>query len=367
MGEILNNSSGDAGAEPDMPPSLSHRKLKEWKEMEEFYAIFHDGPFGYVMTDGRGYIQRYNEIAATILDAPDGNLRRKRVLDFLYEDGKKKMMALMGQHSLGWLTPLRLIKTKCPYNGSRLMTYFLKGFVGEGGKQCFCILLLRNDFRPDDEYLEQHEILYKTIVQTQEAERAAISASLHDTVAQYLYGIHLHLQHLQMNGTHDEAVLPVQQMLHEAIRLIRDFSNDLAPMLLRDNGLYMSIMQMVNKLSLPSFKINAQVDEKVDALAADVQLSIFRIVQELINNGMRHAQATAMSIRINEMETFRIEIEAVDNGRGFEMDENNEIVFGSGLRNIQNRVLLHGGELEIRRVKEGAAIVASLRTNLFLS
>lgn len=347
----------------DVPPSMGQRRPQDWKEIEEFYTVFHDGPFGYLIIDERGYIQRFNKVATEILGHPDSMLKRKRLLDFLFEDGKKKMMALLLENPTTWFSPLRLVKTKYMGTGTRLITYFLKGFSSTTGKQAYCVLLLRNDFIPGDENCIQHEVLCKTIINTQEAERAAIGASLHDTVAQYLYGIHLHLQHLALKDISKAEIAPIQLMLQETIHLIRDFSNDLTPAFLRTNGLRKAVSHLATKLSLPGFEINVKVDEKVDTLCPEMQLCMYRIIQELVNNGMKHAHASKMKICICLKEAT-VEISVTDNGRGFKSimeKENGGVRFGSGLQNIQNRVLLYAGTIEIKTDEQGTTIQIKLK------
>lgn len=361
MEQIRLKENNESKKESQSNDKTSIRAVTE--EMEEFYMVFNDGPFGYLIMDEKGYILRHNKIVLDIFGYPNNSLKRRRLFDFLYEDGKKSLADVMKLNPKNWLNPLRLIKTKYGGIKSRLITYYVKGFTSVLHKKVFCVLLLRNDFGPGEESSIQHEILCETIVNTQEAERSAISASLHDTVAQYLYGIHMHLQTYALQELLKNDLTPIRQMLHEAIHLIRDFSNDLDPNFLLENGLYNALLKLTKKLALPNFHISLHIDENIEKLTLDLKRCIYRIIQELINNAMKHAEATHIDLHIQINDQQRLDVIAVDNGKGFEIHENDGIRLGSGLWNIQNRVILYGGNLEVRKIPKGAYVLASLYIN----
>jgi PAS domain S-box-containing protein len=194
----------------------------------------------------------------------------------------------------------------------------------------------------------------------EERERRRISDALHDSVSQLLYGIKMKLSALDLG--HTKAHIDISTLIDQAIRETRNISFELAPSILLDFGLPATIDELVKRLSVPNMKIQAKVTGFVTREDMLLETSIFRMIQELINNCMKHAHASL--VRINVKKGKHIEIQVQDNGVGFDYQEQERSASGSGLRSIKNRISLYNGELTIDSVPgKGTAVKIVLNHN----
>jgi PAS domain S-box-containing protein len=177
-----------------------------------------------------------------------------------------------------------------------------------------------------------------------ENERRRISDALHDSVSQLLYGVKIKLGMLQC--TEDiESINEITVLLDMAIRETRNISFELAPSILIDFGLPATIEELAKRLSSKKMVIKTKIsgfNERVDLL---LETSIFRIIQELINNCMKHAEADLITLDIFKNKIIQIEVK--DNGKGFDVGEQERAPAGSGLSSIRNRVSLYNGQMKI--------------------
>ncbi|SDE96064.1 PAS domain S-box-containing protein [Mucilaginibacter pineti] len=178
-----------------------------------------------------------------------------------------------------------------------------------------------------------------------ENERKRISDSLHDSVSQLLYGVKIKLGLLNSDKDNIKAVLEISELLDLAIRETRNISFELAPSILTDFGLPATVEELVKRLSAKNMEIRAKIsgfNERLDPL---MEISIFRIIQELINNCMKHSGATLVKLTIKKNKN--IDIEVKDNGKGFNVAEQEQLPGGSGLSSIKNRMNLYNGQMKI--------------------
>jgi signal transduction histidine kinase len=211
--------------------------------------------------------------------------------------------------------------------------------------------------------LEQQKLILTATLSAQEKERYKISNALHDSVCQLLYGIRLNLQNVQHTFNLKNEFKNVNQLLDQAIRETRELSYELTPSVLRDFGFTAGVKEMAQRLSTSSFQIKTSLKTGADLLHQDVQLYVFRIIQELINNCIKHACATTAEIIVCT-ENGWINVKIKDNGKGF--DVKNSLSKGSGLRGIKNRVFLLNGEMDIKASVKGTAVAIRFKNDLEL-
>jgi len=198
-------------------------------------------------------------------------------------------------------------------------------------------------------------------LQAQEKERKRISDALHDSVAQMLYGIKLSLQN---SGTDllNDTESNVNQLLNQAITEIRNISFELAPALLKDFGLNDSVCEMAKRLNTGNFSVVVKSQGEKVRYQPDLEISAFRIIQELINNSIKHGNATQVTIKINNMNQL-IAITVSDNGIGFNLRSVDYLTRGAGLLSIKNRVSLYNGTFEVKSATgKGTAFNITLKT-----
>jgi len=199
-------------------------------------------------------------------------------------------------------------------------------------------------------------------LQAQEKERKRISEALHDSVSQLLYGIKLNLQELSSpEAATGERLLNINMLLDQAINETRDISFQLAPSILHDFGLAESVKEMAKRMSTPGFCISVKTPDRSHRLKPELEISAFRIIQELVNNSIKHGRATETIVSINLLKD-QIIITVKDNGEGFDMQDPGYLLRGSGLLSIKNRVSLLNGTFDIRSAaKKGTSVTIILK------
>lgn len=199
--------------------------------------------------------------------------------------------------------------------------------------------LLRNQ-------LEYQRLLHQATVDTQEQERAEIGKELHDNINQVLTTTKLYLD-LALTNTElkEELIRKSLQNTNSVIQEIRQLSRSLMDPSIGDLGLVDSINDLIGNIHLTQkVKILFAADPVVDSLLdSNQKLTVFRIIQESLNNVLRHANASEATIDLCiQDEYFHLTLK--DNGVGFEPET---IKAGAGLKNIQNRIYLINGTLRL--------------------
>lgn len=179
------------------------------------------------------------------------------------------------------------------------------------------------------------------VIDTEERERQRFSKDLHDSIGPLLSALNLYITALSKNGSkerHEQAYALAKETLSETIKSIREISNNLGPQSLTDFGLKVAIKGFVQRLQInESLTINLNLDELgTNRYPAPVEVGLYRVVTELINNTLKHAAATEVVINAFEQNGL-LRLVYSDNGKGFSFPE----VLGKGghgLSNISSRI-----------------------------
>lgn len=189
--------------------------------------------------------------------------------------------------------------------------------------------------------------LTQASIDAQESERRTIGEELHDNIGQQLTTIKLFLDYAKT--TADENTLEMVNLalkgVSDVINDVRAMSRSIVPFTLKDLGLIDSINELVDSLmrarSLNIGFCHTEFNE--GALAENEKLSLFRIVQEQLNNIIKHAGAQNVWISLSvKSEEFVLQIR--DDGKGFSSGQSRK---GIGILNIKNRAELFNGKAEI--------------------
>lgn len=192
--------------------------------------------------------------------------------------------------------------------------------------------------------VDQEKEMLNAIIFAQEQERARISEGLHDGVAQLLYAAQSRLQLVKPGNTEKE-LKEALYILTEAIQETRMVSYELMPPVLRDYGLEVCLKTLADRIAggklllLWDINIPGRLPEKLE-------ITIYRIVQEILNNILKHAGATVtrMSLRLAGKYLY---LKVTDNGCGFVLKRSKSAYAGTGLQSIRNRVKLLNGKIRI--------------------
>lgn len=226
--------------------------------------------------------------------------------------------------------------------------------------QCVNIVQNINELKVAEEELlnlklrQQREII-NAIILAQEQERQRIGEALHNGVAQLLYGIQTRMQLLRMTSEEDKKnIREILAIVSDAINDTRRISFELVPAVLKDYGIEVALRALFQKIirDTPHIKLEAELDER---LPEKLESAVYRIIQELVNNIIKHSQASDAVVRIR-YENNTIALFVTDNGTGFDETERRTIHKGLGLQSIKNRVKLLEGSFTIESGPGGTAI-----------
>ncbi len=223
------------------------------------------------------------------------------------------------------------------------------------------VLLLRRNYRQKQkiQLAEQMNLQLKARVEGEEQERKRISQELHDGIG----GI---LSAAKMNLSGVEPAVPSQapkyergvQLLDDAYKELRQTAHNLSPHILKSKGLVATLIAYCKKTSeAQNMDIRLQHLGEPEHLKEGTALATYRIIQELIQNIVKHSGATTAMVQLSYREDY-LDITVEDNGKGMKSNNQNE---GIGLRNIKDRVAALNGSIEIdSRPGEGTTIYINM-------
>ncbi|TYP92476.1 histidine kinase/DNA gyrase B/HSP90-like ATPase [Sphingobacterium allocomposti] len=328
-----------------------------------FYEAFHDGPFGYLFMDEEARTFQHNDKVRELLCVEDAPLNGRVIFDFLLEEERDRVKEFLDSGKETFGEPLRLVKVKCKKQIFRLVTIYLKRiFHAERQENVYVLLFLKNDFNPTSASKEENEVYYKTIIETQEAEREFIGVTLHESIAQELYAIRISLQRFLLEHGHEEEIMPIKKMLNDTIYNVRNISNDLVPTVLRDMGFFQAMDDMIFRLRRAGISFKTSIDRRITEVCRELQFCSYRVIQELFNNCLKHARAKEISLRLR-ITGKELTIIVEDDGQGFGRDMEDSLRLGTGLRNIRNRIALYAGTMDLSSSPKGSRIQIKLYTN----
>ena len=192
--------------------------------------------------------------------------------------------------------------------------------------------------------LRQQQQVLAAILSTQETERKRIAEALHNGLGQLLYATKLSLG---TKGPPAARPRDTLGLLEEAIRTTRTISFELTPGILEDFGLRTALEELVKRIAPARLPVRLHFTNLELRAPPPVEISVYRVVQELLNNVMKHAHATEVEVHVAR-ENGRLEVSVEDNGQGFDPTLlATEPLAGIGLAGVRNRVALLGGKLAI--------------------
>jgi len=197
--------------------------------------------------------------------------------------------------------------------------------------------------------VEEERRINQAILDAQENERLQIGMELHDNVQQILAGTGVFLEIAQSKLEDDkETVFKILNNLKkyntEATEELRRLSHLLAPSIEEDTILEDKISWLIKSLKLDeNLSISVHIDEFKKPLDNNTQLTFYRILQEQLNNILKHAKASTIEISIQSINHITL-LQIKDNGNGFDINTKKE---GIGLENIRRRVQMLNGKIDI--------------------
>jgi two-component system, NarL family, sensor kinase len=228
----------------------------------------------------------------------------------------------------------------------------LLGFMYRNSKQKQTIAVKEQKLKEEQiKFLERQQqiVSLQSMVNGQETERTRIAKDLHDGLGGLFSTVKMHFSTLQ----HDVPELKENQLFSKSYELVdnasvevRRIAHNMMPEVLMKLGLADGLNDMCNNISSGKLlKVNFQAYGMEKRLNASTEIMLYRIVQELINNIIKHSQATEAIVQFNR-DGNRLQVTVEDNGRGFSTIEADGL-HHSGLETVQSRVDYLNGKLSI--------------------
>jgi len=207
--------------------------------------------------------------------------------------------------------------------------------------------------------------LLAQVSNTQEEERRRISADLHDSVAQWLAAASYRAQTVNAmiaGGKHEKAQDELEAMestIDRSLKELRRVVIALRPPALEELGLTHALKQSVDDLRSDGLECRFSRAGDSVRLPLDVEIAVYRVVQEALNNVRKHARATKVSLSLR-YGVDKLVVEVRDNGRGFDLSRTLDSAVSAGhlgLLGMKERVETLGGDVKIRTSQEGGTAV----------
>lgn len=208
------------------------------------------------------------------------------------------------------------------------------------------VLTIRNPSQiTQDEKVKMQELLIHETMQAQESERKRIARELHDHIGQSVYSLYLGLDGIRRhvdNPEYTERLDKMNMVMEGTLACLKRLTKELRPQLFDNLGFETALRSSVDdwqRLYNIDFSLNIHIPEDLK-FKNEEGLHLYRIIQEAVNNALRHGKATSIMIEIYKVDQ-ELYFQIVDNGKGFDIDKINGT--GLGLRHMRERVkMLHG-------------------------
>jgi PAS domain S-box-containing protein len=195
---------------------------------------------------------------------------------------------------------------------------------------------------------QTENLIIRTIIDTQEKERQRFAKDIHDSLGQQISAIKFYIG-TSVNIVTDDKQRQILLKSNEAlVRVLADMRNicfNLMPKTLETFGLVEAVQELSNQTAVPG-KLNFVINGGDDfpSLDKSLEIAVFRITQEFINNAIKHGKASKIEIIFRSAGNQAM-VTLKENGKGFDIAKAN--ARGMGLKNIQSRVKAHNGTVQI--------------------
>lgn len=217
---------------------------------------------------------------------------------------------------------------------------------------------LEREQRELEEQIRQQGVKLETTISTQEEERSRLARDLHDGIGQVLSATRLNFGSFE-SKIDTEGYRKALTMLDEACREVREVAHVMMPRSLEEEGLAAALQEIIDKsLSASGLQVNMEVVGKPVMISRSIEINVYRIAQELVQNTIKHAEATELHLQLI-FRPDRLLLMVEDNGKGIGKNP----VEGFGMANIQTRSKAIRGNFHLENSPEGGS-VATLRVPL---
>jgi PAS domain S-box-containing protein len=244
-------------------------------------------------------------------------------------------------------------------NGTPVHTFVSLNSLDLSGEKA--VLAIVRDITPIKK-LEQEILVAK--IKAEESERERFAKELHDGVGPILSTIKLYFQWLAESKDKKYRELIIEKgnkNIQEAINALREVSNNLSPHILINYGLEEGLKQFINNITSSGEMAIRLICNFNERFEKEIEFTLYRVIIELINNTVKHANASSINIHIYENTINQIEVKYQDNGIGFNVSEVLKSHSGLGMLNMQSRIQNLGGSMRfVSKRRKGLEVIVKI-------
>ena len=309
------------------------------KDLEPNFYLYENLANNYKLA---GKYQQYGETMATLLKVKDSMYIKNSAqslskLQADYELEKKENLIAQQKFAI--------TKKNNLFYGSLM----LLALTFAGGWTIFFIRKKNQAIKLSALQLEVKSKMMKAVLEAEENERRRIAADLHDSVAQKMVVAKLNLETLEyylpvMNAEQQQVYDNILLLINESCTDVRELSHSMMPQAFFAAGLNAAVKSFVEKIDHRILQINFNAEGEPDEVESNTQVITYRILQESVQNVLKHAKATRLEITVIYT-GGSMDIIVEDNGVGFETIGAPE---GVGMKNIRSRIEILNGTIEVQ-------------------
>ena len=217
---------------------------------------------------------------------------------------------------------------------------------------------------------QSYRLMSARILELQDSERRRIARELHDSVGQFLVGLKINLSQMQsVKGEKSAKLLrETLDLTDYALQEVRTISHLLHPPLLEELGFISAARWYVDEYGKRSqIHVSLRIENSIGRLPREIEVALFRVLQESLTNVYRHAAARSVDIGIAAENGFVV-LTVADDGKGIPLDVLSRFDSGAapgiGLAGMRERLAEFGGTMHVHSSSEGSVVEATIPTHL---
>jgi two-component system, NarL family, sensor kinase len=346
----------------------TYYRLKEYEKSIAAYRESEKMAIERNLTGGIQYL--YESLAMPYYDTKDYKsaydcyIKYMTIRDSVYNAEKSKQIIELETKYQSELKQKEIMRLKAEQKRKNTLTYSLFAVIAMLGLAIYFyvrfvrkkkiiveqeLLIRENKIRE----LEQEKVYLaaRSVMEGEEAERSRLASDLHNGLGGLLSGIKINLSSMKENAviTHENvsAFNHALSLLDTSISELRRIAHNLMPETLNHYGLKTALEDFCTQVS-PTGKPEISLQFFGDEIryTKEMELTIYRVIQELVNNALKHSEASRINVQLFS-EPKRVSAQVTDNGKGFDSSRTEKEKLWKGLENIRDRITAMNGRFDI--------------------
>lgn len=321
-----------------MRREIDYRKKSEQTALEnekKFRNIFESSSDAMVIVGEGRKIQDYNSTFVKMVEEDYEDLKGIDFIDLIPKSYTSFFEEI--KHDIR-LIPQRFdMVYKSEISGNRMFLDVTTSHVEYEGE--FAVMAI---FRDNTVKKNQERVMYSAALEAEERERLRMSKELHDGLGPLLSTLKIYYEALEKHPDNVEIQKRIKTIMNDSITSVKEISNNLSPYALQNLGVVKALRAFIDKIVYAG-NLEISLDSNLEhRFNEKIEITIYRMITELLNNTIKHANASHVQISMIKEGSY-LKIEYIDNGKGFDLKNQQNKTSGIGLFNMKSRIENFGG------------------------